>query len=75
MYVCQNNTKHWVMNTVVEKNGGLPIVVQWKRIQLGTMMLWVQSLASLSGLRIWHCHELWWRPQTWLGPGIAVAMA
>ena len=23
------------------------------------MRLWVQSLASLSGLSIWHCHELW----------------
>ena len=23
----------------------------------------VQSLASLSGLRIWHHHELWWRSQ------------
>ena len=33
---------------------GVPIVVQWKRIQLGTMRWWVQSLASLSGLRIWH---------------------
>ena len=23
--------------------------------------MWVQSLASLSGLRIWCCHELWCR--------------
>ena len=23
------------------------------------MKMWVQSLASLSGLRIWRCHELW----------------
>ena len=23
--------------------------------------MWVRSLASLSGLRIWHCHELWCR--------------
>ena len=30
-------------------------MVQWKRIRLGTMRLWVPSLASLSGLRIWHC--------------------
>ena len=28
------------------------------------MRMWVQSLASLSGLRIWHCHELWYRSQT-----------
>ena len=36
-------------------------MVQWKRIRLGTMRLWVRSLASLSGLRILHCHELWHR--------------
>ena len=34
------------------------MVVQWKRIQLGTMRFQVRSLASLSGLRIWRCHEL-----------------
>ena len=39
------------------------------------MRLWVQSLASLSGLKIWHCHELWCRSQTRLGSGIAVAVA
>ena len=47
------------------------------RTQLGSMRTWVQSLASLSGLRIQRCHELcvgrrcgwdpallwlWWRP-------------
>ena len=31
---------------------GVPIVVQWKQIRLGTMRLWVQSLALLSGLRV-----------------------
>ena len=31
--------------------------------------------ASLSGLRIWHCHELWCRSQTQLGSGVAVAVA
>ena len=35
----------------------------------------VRSLASLSGLRIQRCHELWWRSQTQLGSGIAVAVA
>ena len=35
----------------------------------------VRSLASLSGLRIQCCHELWYRSQTWLGSGIAVAVA
>ena len=38
------------------------------------MRLQVQSLASLSGLRIRLCHELWCRPKMWLGSGIAVAV-
>ena len=42
------------------------------QIQLGTMRLQVQSLASLSGLRIQHCRELVCRLQTQLGSGIAV---
>jgi len=33
----------------------------------------VQSLASLSGLTIWHCRELWCRSQMGLGSHIAVA--
>jgi len=37
---------------------------QQKRIQLGTIRLQVQSLASLSGLRIQRCHEMWCRSQT-----------
>ena len=36
----------------IEIKTGVPIVVQQKRIQLGTMKLQVQSLALLSGLRI-----------------------
>ena len=38
------------------------------------MRTWVQSLLLLSGLRIQHCHELWCRSQTGLGPCIAVAV-
>ena len=30
----------------------VPVVVQWKQIQLGTMRLRVRSLGPLSGLRI-----------------------
>ena len=30
-------------------------MAQWKRISLAAMRMQVQSLASLSGLRIWHC--------------------
>ena len=33
-----------------------------------------RSLASLSGLRIWCCCELWCRLQTLLGSGVAVAV-
>ena len=50
-------------------------MAQQKRIQLGTMRLPVRSLASLSGLRILHCHELWCRSQKQLGSGITVAVA
>ena len=59
---CRLNHSEWV-----------PIVAQWKQIRLGTMRLRVQFLASLSGLRIWRCCELWCRLQMQLGYGIAVA--
>ena len=39
---------------------GVLVVVQWKSIWPGTMRLQVRFLASLSGLRICCCHELWW---------------
>ena len=39
-----------------------------------TMRTWVWSLASLSGLRIWCCHELWCRLQKWFGSHVAVAV-
>ena len=35
----------------------------------------VRSLATLSRLRIWRCHELWYRSQMWLRSHIAVAVA
>ena len=47
-------------------------MAQWKRIRLQAMRMKVQSLASLSRLRIQHCHELWSTLQTQLGSGIAV---
>ena len=53
---------------------GVPVVVQRKRIRLGTMRWQVRSLASLSGLRILHCRELWCRSQTRLGSRVAVAV-
>ena len=57
-----------------ERCFGVPVRAQGKQIRLGTMRLWVQSLALLSGLRIQHCHDLWCRLQTQLGSFIAVAM-
>ena len=42
--------------------------------QLVSVRMWIQSLASLSGLRIWHCCELWDRSQVQLGSGVAVAV-
>ena len=44
-----------------KKRKGVPVVVQQKRIWLGTMRLQVPSLVSLSELRIWLCCELWCR--------------
>ena len=45
------------------------------RTQLVAMRMQDRSLASLCGLRIRRCHELWCRSQTWLGSGVAVAVA
>ena len=50
-------------------------MAQRKRILLVSMRRQVRSLASLHGLRIWCCHELWRRLQMWLGSGVAVAVA
>ena len=54
---------------------GVPVVAQWKRIQLGTMGSCVRSLALISGLRIQHCHELWCRSQMQLKSDVAMAVA
>ena len=39
------------------------------------MRLQVRSLASLKGLGLRRCRELWCGSRTWLGSGIAVAVA
>ena len=57
-----------------KRKKGFPIMAQQKQVWIGTMRLQVQSLASLIGLRIQHCCELWCRLQIWLGSGIAVAL-
>ena len=38
-------------------------MAQQKRIWLVSMRMQLQSLASLSGVGIWHCRELWCRLQ------------
>ena len=48
---------------------------QAETIQIGTIRLQVQSLASLSGLRIHCCRELWCRSQLWLRSCVFVAVA
>ena len=68
--IIQNYEKNllykYVLLSSEKSEHGVPIVAQWKQIQLITMGLQVRSLASLTGLRIQHCHELWCRSQTWL---------
>ena len=46
---------------------GVPVVEQWKRIQLGTMRLWVRSPASISELGSGAARELCCRSQRRLG--------
>ena len=53
---------------------GVPIVAQQQQTQLVSTRMWNGALASLSGLRIWCCHELWPKSQTRLRSGIAVAV-
>ena len=41
--------------------------------RLVSTRMWVQSLALLSGLRIWYCYKLWQRSQMQLRSRVAVA--
>ena len=55
------------IRSIQRSYSGVPIVAQQKQIWLASMRTWVWSLASLSGLRIQHCRELWcrWKTQLW----------
>ena len=53
---------------------GVHIVAQWEQIWLVSMRWQVWSLALPSGLRIWHCHERWCKPQRQVRSHVAVAM-
>ena len=76
LYNLTENINFLRRNVSIKSNRNIevPIMAQWKQIRLGAMRLWVWSLASVCGLRIWHCCELWYRLQTWLGSGVAVAV-
>ena len=55
---------------------GVPIVAQQvKDPTFVSMRIWIQSLASLSRLRIWHCHRPRHRSQMWRRAAVAVAVA
>ena len=66
-----------VMISIQLKNNisGVTLMVKQKQIQLGTIRLWVWSLAWLSRLRIKCCHELWCRSEKWLRSVVAVPLA
>ena len=49
-------------------------MAQWLTKPIRNHEVPVQPQASLSGLRIQCCHELWCRSQTWLRSSIAVAV-
>ena len=49
-------------------------MAQRKQTLLVFMRIWVRSLASLGGLRIRRCRELWCRSQTRLRSRIALAV-
>ena len=46
-----------------------------KEHNIVSVKIWVCFLASLSGLRIWHCCRLQYRWQMWLRYSLAVAVA
>ena len=53
---------------------GVPIMAQQKRIWLACIRMRVQSLALLSGFRIWHCREQWCRSHMRFWSWVAVAV-
>ena len=74
-FICLKNIFKFKLEFKKKKNG-VCIVAQRKRIQPGTTRFRVQSLASLSGLRIRRCSELCVvKSQKQLRSGIAVALA
>ena len=69
----QGSLKKSMIKNLLQKE--FPLWLSSQQTQLASMRRKVQSLASISGLRIQHCHELWCRSQTQLGSCVAVALA
>ena len=57
------------------QNQGFLLQLSGNEPDLASMRMQVRSLAWLSGLRIWHCYEVWCRSQMWLGSHLAKTVA
>ena len=55
-------------------NDRVSIVAQWVKSDTVSTQIWIQMLASLSGLMIQHCHKLQHSSQMWLGSGVFLAV-
>ena len=66
----------WDFTTGIESEHRkeFPLWLRRLRTWLVSVRMWVRSLASLSGLRIHHCHKLQCRWQMWLRSFITVAV-
>ena len=47
--------KYAVFSSISNFGAEIPIVAQRKQTRLASTRMWVRSLASFSGLRIWQC--------------------
>ena len=72
---CEAEAQKQVKPKFKNFHNGVLVMARQKRIRKGTMRLQLWSPSSLSGVRIWHCRELWCRSQTWLRSRVAVALA
>ena len=64
----------WLVIEEKKAESGVPIVAQQLKDPMVSGRTQVQPLASLRGLRIWRCCQLWHRSQLRFGSGIAVAV-
>ena len=59
--------------TIIIKDVESTLWLRGLRTRLVAIRIHMQSLASLRGLRIQHCHKLWYRSQMQLRSGVAMA--